>query len=220
MTWPNGRGTLWTTGSGATTPGTTVAQQAQITAFSDTGPLWVINNNSTAGPTIFPQYLRLLLSGTAPAGTLSLELAVLLDVPGYSKLPSNSNQYTQPTVTNGDTRDTSTVSVTSLYQYAAANAMVTPASSTSVRKVCRARISTGVAVSGDEYVFQFGAADQDHGSSRGYTAARATDTGRIVCQAPAWSVGPLRWATVHLWWLTSATNVPTWESEWGWYEQQ
>lgn len=216
----NSRGTLWTSGSGATTPGTTVAQQAQITAFSDTAPLWVMNNNTNNGPTIYPQYLRLMLGGTAPAGTLNLELSVQIDLQGFSKLPTNSNQYTQPAINNGDTRDTSAVSAMVLYQYLAAQAMVTPASSTSVRKVCRARIATGVAVVGDEYVFQFGAADQFQGSARGFTAARATDTARIVTQAPAWSLGPNRWATIHLWWTTSATNLPTWESEWGWYEQQ
>lgn len=222
MTFPSpnspaaSRGTLFTTGSGATTPGTTVAQQAAITAFSDTGPIFVIQNTGSTGQaSIFPAYLR-LMSGAAMAGGLNLELAVKVDTPGQSQLPTNSNQYTNPTIWNGDTRD-ATQSVARLYHYLAAQALVAPASTSGARVVSRARVPTGVGVSGDEYVFQFGAHDFAHQSARGLTAARATDTARVVSQAAAFSIAPGCWAKIYVWWIT-AGSAPTWETELGWYE--
>lgn len=207
-------GSLFTASSAAATPpfnyGTTVAQQGQITAFGDTTPLWVIANGAKSDnpARIYLDYLRLLLAGTAPTGTISLELAVRVDA--IAKLPTNANQYTiNPAVA----ADGLSVFPGSVYAYLAAQAMATPASSGAVRNAARSRIPTGVAVVGDCYEFRFGTVD---GSPRmGLTAARATDPAKMIGDCQAVVINPGEWATIHLWWLTSATNLPTWEWELG-----
>lgn len=212
----NSRGTLFTTGSGATTPGTAVAWQAAITSFADTGPLYIIQNKANAGgAAIWPAYIRLLLTAST-TGLVSLEFAAKVDTPGQSQLPTNSNQFTNPNIANGDTRD-ATLSVGTLYHYLAAQAMVSPASSASARVVSRARVPTGLGIVGDEYIIQFGQADQAASQSRGGAAVRATDPGRIVSQANAFSIAPGCWCKLYLWWLTAA-GAPTFETEIGWYE--
>lgn len=192
-------------------PGTFVAQQGQITAFGDTTPLWVIQNTAPAGgKNIYLDFLRLLLGGTAPTGTISLELAVRIDT--ISKLPTNSNQYTTPLPINVNGAS-DRAAVAKVYAYLAAQAMATPASSGAVRNVARARIPTGVAVVGDQYLFRFGTTEPD--SAAATTAARATHPVSISGQANPVIIAPGQWATIHLWWLTSATNLPTWEWELG-----
>src|SRR5438874_2334034 len=100
------KGTFFTAGSG---PGTYVATSAAIVAYSDTAPMWVMTNRDVpGGKKIDLAYLRLKLGGTAPTATVSLELAVRTDT--TSKVPTNSNQYTNPTIYNTDTGDvTSTI---------------------------------------------------------------------------------------------------------------
>ncbi len=197
-------------------PGTFVAQQGQIAAFGDTTPLWVVQNRATPddGTRIYLDFLRLLLGGTAPTGTVSLEAAVRID--GVSKLPTNANQYSNPIPVNVN-GDDSRLSVSQVYAYVAANAMATPASSGAVRNVARSRIPSGAAVVGDEYLFRFGSVDS--APQVGLTAARATTPARLVGDAAPAIIGPGQWATIHLWWLTSATNLPTWEWEIGLIER-
>lgn len=210
-------GTLWTTGSGATTPATTVSQQGQVTAFGDTTPLFVIKNNAAAGGvSIWPRYLRLMNTATAPTGTIDLFLAVLID--STSKLPTAANQYSNPLISNMDTRDTSSATVATLYHYAVAAAFATPASSASVKVVYRASIPTGVAVLHDTYTFQFNMQDQPMTQKQGLTAARATDSAGLSAQGAGFSIAPGLWATFHLWWVTSGVNLPIWETELCWYE--
>ena len=206
----------FTCGSGF---GTSVAQQAQITAFSDTGPLWVINNKATPSPTATRLYLdslRLMLYGTAPTGTVSLELAVQVDIQSFSKLPTNSNQYTNPTIYNPNSDDTTRTSQAVVYAYLAANALVTPGSSGGVRKASRMRLPTGQAVVGDQYVFRFGGTEASNTS--GLTAARATHPASFEVSGDGVIIGAGCWATIHLWWLT-ATTLPTWEWDLTWFER-
>jgi hypothetical protein len=194
--------------------GTTVAQQGQITAFSDTAPLFVFfNKELPGGKRIYLDALRLLLAGTAPVGTVSLEVAVRTDT--VSKLPANANQYTNPLTYNVNSDDARASSAT-IYAYVAANAMVTPVSSGAVRNVARAHVSTGLGITGDEYLIQFGSTER--ASHAGLTATRAAATARLVGDGNPVIIGPQVWATVHVWWLTSITNVPTWEWEWSWFE--
>lgn len=209
----NSLGTYFTANSGF---GTFVAQQAQITAFSDTGPLFVLNNTAQpGGKSIFLRRLKLFLGGTAPTGTISLHCGAQVDT--VSKLPTAANQFTNPTPANADGRD-GTLSVGELYAYTAAAALVTPASSASVRKLAYGRIPTGVAVVGDSYTFDFGLTEMPDSCTAGLTAARATSPAAMEEALGAVVVAPGQWCTLHLWWLTSATNLPTWSWELSWYE--
>lgn len=196
-------------------PGTFVAQQGQVVAFGDTTPLWVIQNQAPpGGKRVYLDFLRLLLGGTAPTGTISLELAVRIDA--ISKLPTNSNQYTNPVAINVN-GDSDRAPIARIYAYLAAQAMATPASSGAVRNAARIRVPTGVAVVGDQYIFRFGTTEPDSGSVS--TAARATHPATLSGQGNPVVIGPGQWATIHLWWLTSATNLPTWEWELGLVER-
>lgn len=213
----NAKGTLWTCGSGSVTPGTTVQQQAAVNSWVATTPLFSLFNAApAAGPSIWPNYLRLYLAGTAPTGTLSLNLSIMVD--STSRLPTNANQYTNPVPVNGDTRDQTTASVAKFYHYLNAQAFTSPAASASVREVARIRIPTGLGISGDEYIFQFNQQDTAGSVKAGQEAVRATDVGRCASTGAGWNLAPNLWCNVYLWWLTSATTVQTWETELCWYE--
>lgn len=213
----NAKGTLWTCGSGSVTPGTTVQQQAAVNSWVATTPLFSMFNAAPAnGPTIWPNYLRLSLSGTAPTGTVSFNLSIMVD--STSRLPTAANQYTNPVPVNADTRDQTTASVCKLYHYLAAQAFTSPAASGSVREVARLRIPTGLGITGDEYILQFNQQDQPGQVKAGQEAVRATDVARAGTQGAGWNLGPNLWANVYIWWLTSATTVQTWETEFCWYE--
>ena len=214
----NQYGTLWSASSNTTVgtqAGTTVAQQASITSFSNTAPLWVWQHIGNANnPSIWPRTLRLLLTGTAPTGTLHLNLAVIIDTvaPAITNPGLVSQNY------NADTRDSSSKSVSQITGYLAASALSVTAPSSASRTVCRARLATGVAVNGDAYTFQFGLQDQAYGNAHAGAAARATDPAHLAAQAMGFVIAPTEVAYVYLWWVTSAANLPTWEWVYEWYE--
>ena len=216
----NSFGTLWSASSNTTAgtqAGTTVAQQGSITSFANTTPFWVWQNIGNAGsvtPAIWPRALRLLLTGTAPAGTLHLNLAVIVDTvaPAITNPGLVSQNYNQ------DGRDSSAKSVSQITGYLAASALSVTAPSSASRTVCRARLATGVAVNGDAYTFQFGLQDQAMGNGHAGAAARATDPAHLAVQALGFSIAPTEVAYVYLWWVTSAANLPTWEWVFEWYE--
>src|SRR5947209_5149375 len=207
-------GTFYTTTSG---PGTFVAQQAAITAFSDTGPLWVIFNRAPAGgQSIYLRWLKLLLGGTAPTATVSLECAVRTDV--VSKVPTSAaTSFTNPTPANVDGRDAS-LSVSTFWAYTVTTALVTPVSSASVRQCAYGRIPTGLGIVGDEYTFEFGLTESIKGAAAGLTAARAAAVAQLSEKMAPVVIAPGMYATIHLWWLTAATNAPSWSWEIGHYE--
>ncbi len=206
-------GTFFTTTSG---PGTFVAQQAAITAFSDTGPLWVIFNRAPpGGQSIYLRWLKLLLGGTAPTATVSLDCAVRTDV--GPKVPTGATQFANPASVNVDGRD-GTLSVATYYAYTVAAAMVTPASSASVRQCAYGRIPTSLGIVGDEYTFEFGTTESTKSMVPGLTATRATAAAQLSEKMAPVVIAPGTWATIHLWWLTAATNAPSWSWEIGHYE--
>lgn len=198
--------------AGSQIPGTTVAQQGQIVAFGDTTPLWVIRNSEPtdgSGKAFNLDFLRLLLAGTAPTATLSLELAVVVDT--VNRIPAAN--FTNPALV--PMKQGAPIPNVGVYAYTAGAAFTALASSGAKRNVARARIPTGVAIVGDEYVFRFGSVENSQ--KTGLTAARATDPARITTEAEPVLLMPGDCATIHLWWLTSATNLPTWEwSMGGW----
>jgi hypothetical protein len=189
------------------TAGTGVAF-AQVVAFSATSALFAIfNANKAGGARSYLDTLRLILTGTAPATTVSMEFSVVLDAVGASRLPSAGFLKQQPLNTNGDD---GTTPATQVYAFTAAALTVPTAVNPSI--VARPHIATGLGITGDEYIVQFGSAD--HVTSTGpTTAVRASTPSRMATHAPPVIIAPQQWCILHMWWLTGTTNVPNFEYE-------
>jgi len=188
------------------TPGTAVTYALQ-TSFSDTAAFMVIKNNdigTTAGKRIYLDALKLILTGTAPTGTVSMEFAFKLD--NINRLPTANSSTLTPINVNMD------ASVGTIAQVFCPNAgaPTVPASSASARLVGRSHISTSLGITGDEYNLQFGATDIQSGIP-GTTAARSTGVARINGDAPAIVIGPQQFCVIYMWWLTAATTAPSFE---------
>lgn len=194
--------------------GTQVAQQAQWTAFSDTVWSWIVyNKNAPGGKNVYLDYLS-LLAGVASTATLRLELCVR-GMPNVLRLPTNAN-YTNPSLYNCNLADDRQINA-AVYAYIAGGVSAQAASDTSVRDLSRGSIPTSLDVIGDAYIFQFGASDRS--SIPGLTATRATATAKIVGECDPVCIGPGQSASLHLWWLTSGTNIPSWEWSMGLIER-
>ena len=213
----NSFGTLWTAASGTGNPGSTVARHAAITSFTNTAPTWVWQNIAPAGsgnPSIWPRALRLMLGGTAPTATLTMELAIVTDV----VTPVIANPGLVAANVNTDTRDVTTKSVSQITGYLAASTLSVTAPSSAYRTVCRSRLLTGLGITGDSYVFQFGMQDQRMDNGHAGASVRATDPTHLAMQCAGWSLAPGQVAYIYMWWLTEATNASTWEWAFEWYE--
>jgi hypothetical protein len=191
------------------TPGTGVAY-ALTTAFNDTtGAMFALyNKNPSGGKTIFPDYLKLLLTA-APTATVSMEFVVKTDT--KDRTPTAGNTPITPVCTRGDVTDDGGL----LLQAFNAAGLTVPASGPNAKQVCRARIPTSLGIVGDEYVLQFGAGDPAGAPIPGLTAARATAVGRFTATAKAFGLPPGQWAVIYMWWLTAATTAPSFEWELG-----
>lgn len=195
------------------TPGTGVALNAAVTAFSDTNGLFVLQNTS---PTlsIYLDYLKLLLTAATTA-VVSVDLLVKLD--SINRNPSTAANGTGLTPVNANS-GSSTGSALAIQAYNAAGAMTIPASSATARTVARAHFATGLHVVGDSLTAQFGADPQAAtGGLTGATRTSSSAPGQFLAAAPAVVIGPLGWAVIHRWSLTEA-GAPTYEYELGWTE--
>jgi hypothetical protein len=91
------------------------------------------------------------------------------------------------------------------------------AAPTSNVRYVRGHIPTGLGITGDEYLLKFGG--EDAGAISGLIATRAAATGRMTGYCSPIIIGPQQSLVIHMWWLTSATTVPTFEIEAGWWER-
>ncbi len=190
------------------TIGTGVAYALQ-TSFSDTAALFAIKNTSSLSGSgknlIYLDHLRLMMTGTAPTGTVFMDFAVKVD--GKDRTPTANNATRTPSNVNGDSNAASIADVEAF----SAGAITVPASGTAARTVSRCRIPTGLGITGDEYVVQFGS--YDHSVIPGNTAVRATDVARRLVAAPPVIIGPGQWGIIFMWWITAAANTPNFEYE-------
>lgn len=199
------------------TPGTGIQLAANVTAFSDTNGLFVFRNKDGTGPAakrIYLDYIRLLLTGTAPTATVSMEFAIKRSRIDREPAAANARTPLSPVnMASNSQRDSICIPMS----YANAAAMLLVASQQSDPVLARFRIATGLGVSGDQYLIKFGG--DDLGASRGGAAVRATDPGQIVVPVPPIIIEPGESAAVHMWWLTAATTAATFEFEVGWWER-
>jgi len=202
----------------ATNPtiGTGIAPNAVETAYADTRGFFVIFNGEIdpgTGRTIYLDYLRLIMT-VAPTATVGLHFAVRLDV--GNRVPTTAANRTLLAPTNVNMASGRT-SIAQAYSYANAGAMTIPASTANARTVARICLPTSLGIANDEYIVKFGG--EDISGVPGLTAVRAAAPARIMAQCAPCAIGPGQSLVIHRWWLTEATNAPTFEFELGWWER-
>lgn len=195
-------------------PGTTVQKQALATSFSNTVGIAHIFNTETSdttGKRIFFDYIKLILAGTAPATTVSMEFALALDTATREPSAANRTLITAKNVNSAS----AVASIAQASQYLNANAFTVTAPTGNVRYL-RGHIPTGLGITGDEYILKCGG--EDLGATPGATATRAAMTARLTAYCAPLIIGPGQSLVIHQWWLTETTTIPTFELEMGWWE--
>lgn len=185
---------------------------ATITAWSATanGMFMISNNEPTGGANIYLDSLALRLRSTAPTGTLTQQWECYNE----AGILTGTGNVTTRTPIQVNTALAQTFNGTA--QAFAAGCITIPGAVGARRLQDTAVITTGVAVDGDAYVLQFGA-DGALGWKNGGAAARATDTAQIVAGMGPIVIAPQTTSWLNMWWLTQATNVPSWEYRLGFF---
>lgn len=187
------------------TPGTAIAYALQ-TAFSATanGLFLIQNKNGVGGKNIYVDRLKLIQTATAPATTTVMRFESFSET-GLVLMTGNVATRT-PVTTNG----VFPAVTGALVQSFAAGAATIPAAVGSRTLIDVGSLQTGVAVLNDEYVVDFGSDGTTDGAPA-LTAARATDPARFGCQMAAVVIPPQTTSWLNMWWLTAATNTPSFE---------
>lgn len=192
------------------TPGTGVLYGTSA-AYSATanGMFSISNNNAPGGPNIYLDYLSLLLT-LPPTATTQMRFEVVMET-GIRAL-SAGNLARTPVNVNPASGITSLAVINS---FSGASGTVPAASGTrSLVSVCA--IETNLGITGDNYILDFGG--EPVGGSGGGTAIRAAQQARIVGTTTPVTIAPQNTAFIQMWWLTQATNGPTFEFELGYSE--
>jgi hypothetical protein len=194
-------------------PGTTVQLNANVTAFSNTnGIAHIFNKSTSGGKRIYLDYVKLILAGTAPTATVSMEFVAAIDNQNREPAAANRSLLT-PVNANGDS---ALASISQASAYLNANAFTVAAPTAAVRMV-RGHVPTGLGITGDEYILKFGG--EDLGAMSGLTATRSAATARLIGYAAPLIIGPQQGCVIHMWWLTAATTAATFELEMAWWER-
>jgi len=183
------------------------------TAWSATanGMLVVANNAPIGGPSIYFDRYYLRLRATAPTGTLTMNFEA------YNETGIVAGNTAVSTATPIQVNTGAAQSTNATVQVFAAGAITIPAAVGTRRLQDTASLVTGVAVDGDVYELQFGQ-DGLAASKNGGAAARATDPARIVAGMGPIVVAPQTTSWLNMWWLTAATNTPSWEFGFSYFE--
>jgi len=190
------------------TPGTGVVC-GTVTAFSATADgLFTISNSGSR--TIYLDALTLMMSGTAPTATTVQKIAVFLENGIVAPTGGNSVVTAKPVNPTAGGGSGATVNVF-------VSAMCTiPAAVGARTLVSNGSMPTSLGVTGDSYVYNFGGDPAQSGGQ--LTAARATAPARLVASCNPVSIPPGFTAIIDWWWIGQATNGPTFEYEFGWFE--
>lgn len=180
-------------------------QYGLTAAFSATvsGVVCVSNSNIVGGPSIYFDYLRLSMLGTAPATTTSMRFGVYSET-GIVALTTAAAARTPVNVNSAFANTTGAVVTT----YNAGTGTIAAAVGAR-RFLGTCTIPTSLGVTGDEYEVQFGG--DSVGGSDHPAAVRATAATRMTASAPPVVVAPGNSAYVSMYWLTATTTAPTFE---------
>ena len=183
-------GNLWVVNSDS--PGTAIAYAA-LTAYSATanGFCVIYNGNAQGGASVYLKRIELFQTATVATGTTwSLEA---FNETGEVTGTGSVEERTPIQVNSAKAQTTSVV-----VQMFDAGAITIPAAVGTRRQVAQGWIPVGVNVAKDVYAIDFGS-DSLLPGSRGLTAARATDTGRLVGQMPSVIIPPQTTSWINLW---------------------
>lgn len=186
---------------------------ATIIATSATanGNFVLANTAAVGGPNIILDRLYMRLRSTAPTGTLTMQWEAFNE----TGIVTGTGNVTTRTPVQMNTQLSQT-SVATCQAFAAGNITI-PAAVGARRLQDTATIATGLGIDGDTYILQFGA-DGTMPWKNGGAATRATDTACIIGSMGPIIVAPQTTTWLNMWWLTQATNVPSWEYALSWCE--
>lgn len=192
------------------TPGTGIVC-GTVTAASATadGLFTISNGNGPGGRSIYLDLLTLNMSGTAPTATTVMKMDAFLE--SGIVAPSAGNVAVTPKALN-PTAGTSTAATVN--SFSAAMATI-PAAVGTRSLVGNWSVPTSLGITGDSYTMWFGG---DPVIVNSTTAVRATAAAHLVTACPALVVPPQYSLILNWWWLTQATNGPTFEYQCTYFE--
>ena len=183
-------GNLWVVN--CQTVGTAIAYAA-LTAFSETanGLFVIYNGNAVGGASVYLKRLELFQTATVATGTTwSFEV--------YNETGEVAGTTAVTTLTPIQVNSAKAQTTDVVVQAFNAGAITIPAAVGTRRLVGQGWIPVGVNVVKDVYALDFGS-DGPLAPDRGLTAARATDTGRLVGQMPSVIIPPQSTSWINLW---------------------
>lgn len=196
------------------TPGTGIAKNGAVTAFSDTNALFVLQNTLSASATAKRIYLDQLwlICTTAQAAGIAKHFAF--------KKSTISRECTtaanRTVVTANNIRRDGAASIAKLTAFNAAGAHTVPASAVADVFCGRICIPCGAEIVHDVTVIDFGG---DKGADKaGGAAVRATDPGAYTVSGPPIIVEPGEWLVIHEWSVTEG-GAPAYEYMLSWWER-
>ncbi len=194
------------------TPSTGVAYGSGGTqaTFADAAAAFVWKNNASAadGIRMYLKYVRMILGGTIPASSTSLQFAVKVD--NGNRVPTANATAITPVNPNMDIGAGSGAPAGVVY--VPNGGIPTVPAAVSARLIGRGSLRQVIPVVLDELELRFGAVD-------GPGAVVATGAGRYVTSAPPVVIGPQQFALLHLWLPSGTTSPLTFEFETAWVER-
>lgn len=197
------------------TPGTGIALNAQIQAFSATNGFFV-GQNTSATKSVVLDSINLILTAATTA-VVSTDFIVALDTVTRTPTTASTGTALVAKNVNGGSDESAAMS---WQAYNATGAMTIPSPGASVRYVARGHVPTGLHVVGDLIALKFGGDNFTGGIGAGVAAARTSSAspGTFNCVTNPVIIGPGQWCVVHRWSLTEA-GAPTFEYEINWSER-
>lgn len=198
------------------TVGTGVVWATLATASATANGLFLVRNSAgTGGPTIYFDRLELKQTATAPTATLSLnfeawnETGAVVGTGNVANITPVQLQANLPQTT---------VAAGGIIQAFSAGAITIPAAVGTRIKLDTASIATGLTFVKDSFVLDFGQ-DGPTPSIPGETAARLTTPVRMSGQMAPIMCPPGTTTWLNMWWDATATNVPSFEYRFSYFEQ-
>lgn len=186
---------------------------ANTLTYNVNTPLFMIRNLGTAGgKRIFIDYIRLLSSTSSTTGGTGISCAAFIDT--TSRVPTGGSNFT-PVNVNADSTNASVCSTNGFTFGAITNSGTPNAPRMIVRHNYKVSVTANTILAGDSFTMDFG----EHQST-----ATTLNAGNVPTVYPA-SVGPCAVGGGHtflfyLWYsATTATTIPTYEFEIGWWER-
>ncbi len=214
LAFPSGRQSIAAAGKMFTvtnpTVGTGIVWATLATPSATANGLVLVRNTAgPGGPTIYFDRLELKQTATAPTATLSLNFEAWNEI---GSVAGTGNVATMTPVQVNQSQAQTTVAAVQLFS---AGAITIPAAVGNRVKLDTASIATGLTFVKDSFVLDFGQ-DGPTPSIPGATAARLT--------TPVGQMGPILVAPgtttwLNMWWDATATNVPSFEVKFSYFEQ-